>query len=268
MKIKLLWPALLCGLSFNALAQAGPADGDEGGPGGPPRWSLGLGAIAKDGAYAGEGSQVMPIPLVNYNGDRFFFRGITAGWKLVGNEAFELNALGKLRFDGFSVDDLGRSELARNGIDRTLLEDRDKALDLGIGAKWTGRAGELELELLADVTDKSGGQEATLQYGYPFQLGIGSITPMAGVTWQSKDMANYYYGTLDSEVARGVVDYKPGAVTLPFVGVQYFRPIGEKWSVMAFAKYSRLPSALQDSPLVEADKKNSATIFVGFSRGF
>lgn len=265
--MKLLWPVLLSGLSFNAFAQAG---GAEDGPpeGGPPRWSVGVAAVVNDSPYAGEGTRVMPIPLVSYQGERFYFRGITAGWRLAGNDAFELNAIGKFRFDGFEVDDLGRAELARNGVDYRLLEDRDKGFDLGLGMKWTGAVGELEMELLADATGTSEGQEATLQYGYPIELGEGMLTPNVGVTWQSKDMANYYYGTLDEEVARGVVDYKPGAVTIPHVGVQYFRPIGEKWSVMAFAKYSRLPDEIADSPFMEPDTDGSASMFIGFSRGF
>lgn len=264
---KLLWPVLLSGLSFSAAAQT--AAPDDGGPQGqPPRWGVGLAAVVSDSPYAGEGTRVVPIPLVTYNGERFYFRGITAGWRLLESDAFELSALGKFRFDGFSVDDLGRNELARNGVDYRLLEDRDLAFDVGLGMKWSGKAGELEVELLADATDTSGGQEASLQYGYPIELGKGTLTPNVGVTWQSKDMANYYYGTLDEEVARGVVDYRPGAITIPHVGVNYFRPLGEKWSILAFAKYSSLPDEIKDSPFIEPDTDATMSMFIGFSRGF
>lgn len=264
---KLLLSVLLCGLSFNAFAQAGgPEDGGEGGE--PKGWSLGVAAVVGDSPYAGEGTRVVPVPLFGYNGDRFYFRGISAGWRLIENDSFELSAVGKLRFDGFKVKDLGRAELARNGVDYRLLEDRDMGIDLGLSAKWTGRAGELEVDLLADATDTSGGQEAIVQYGYPIQIGQGSLTPNVGVTWQSKDMANYYYGTLDEEVARGVVNYKPGAVTIPHVGVTYFRPLGEKWMLMGSLKYSSLPDEISDSPLIEADTDSTSSIFVGFTRGF
>ena len=262
---KQLLSILLSAASLDAFAQA--EDGD-GGEGGPPRWGLGVGVMVNDSPYVGEGTRVMPIPLVNFNGERFFFRGITAGWQFVNNDSFEIAALAKLRFDGFDVKDLGRGELAANGIDYRLLEDRDKALDVGLGMKWKGSAGELDVELLADATDTSGGQEISLQYSYPFQIGKGMLTPNVGVTWQSKDMANYYYGTLDEEVARGVADYRPGAATLPHVGVQYFRPLGEKWSVMAFAKYSSLPDEIKDSPFIESDTSGTASVFVGFTRGF
>lgn len=262
---KLLLSLLLSSLPFTAFAQA---DDDEGGPGGPPRWSVGLGAMIKNGQYAGEGSDVMPIPLVSYNGERFYFQGITAGWKFIDNDAFELAAIGKFRFDGFDVKDLGRVELARNGIDYRLLEDRDKGFDVGMAAKWKGRGGELDVELLADATGTSEGQELSLQYGYPINIGKGQFTPQVGVTWQSDDLANYYYGTLKEEVARGVVNYQPDSVTVPHVGFSYFRPIGEKWSIMSFAKYSRLPDELSESPLLERDTDSTTSIFIGLSRGF
>lgn len=262
---KSLWPLLLAAASFPALAQSGD---DDGGPGGPPRWSAGIGAVVNDSPYAGEGTRVQPFPLVTYEGERFWFRGITAGWRLSSSESFELSALAKARMDGFTVDDLGQAELAANGIDWRLLEDRDEALDLGLAAKWSGAAGELEVELLADVTDRSGGQEAILQYGYPIEIGRGRLTPGVGVSWLSKDMANYYYGTLDEEVARGVVDYKPGSATVPHVSLGYFRPIGERWMMIGQLKYQCLPDELADSPFMEPDTDGTASMFIGFSRGF
>lgn len=263
---KSLWLALSLGLSLDAAAQTGKPDDAWGPP--QPRWSVGAAAVVSDSPYAGEGTRVVPVPLVSFQGERFYFRGLSAGWRIWANDSFELSALGKFRFDGFNAKDLGTRELARNGIDRRLLEDRDNGIDLGLGMKWSGRAGELEAELLADAVDASGGQEVNLQYGYPIQLAGGMLTPSAGVTWMSKDMANYYYGTLDKEVARGVVDYKPGSVTIPHVGVGYFRPVGEKWSLMASLKYAVLPDEIKDSPLIDPDSDGSLSVIVGLSRGF
>ena len=131
-----------------------------------------------------------------------------------------------------------------------------------------GAAGEFEVEVLADAIDTSGGQEISLQYGYPFAIGKGRLTPSVGATWLSEDMANYFYGTLDEEVARGVVDYKPGSVVIPQVGASYFRPIGKKWTLLGFVKYDLLPDEISDSPLIERDTDGAASVFIGFSRGF
>lgn len=265
---KLLWPVLLSVISLNVAAQGGTDGPGEGPEGGPPLWSVGLGAILNDSPYAGEGTRVLPIPLITYNGENFYFRGITAGWTFMRSESVELSAITKFRFDGFSVDDLGRKELANNGIDYRLLEDRDIALDAGLAMKWSGSAGELEIELLADVTDTSGGQEVAIQYDYPMHIAGGMFTPGVGVTWLSEDNANYYYGTLDEEVARGVINYRPDAVTIPHVGINYFRLLGENWSLMAAVKYSMLPDEIQDSPFIEPDTNGTASVLLGISRGF
>jgi outer membrane protein len=270
---KLLLLAALAGSSASVMAQTAPNTEDSGledsGPDGPPRgWALGVGAVAQDSPYAGEGARVQPIPLISYQGERFFLQGITAGWKFLGSESFELAAIAKLRFDGFDIDDLGRRELAANGLDSRLLEDRDDSLDAGFSGEWSGAAGELEIELLSDVTDTSGGQEFSIQYGYPLHWGQTMVTPNMGATWLSKDMANYYYGTLDEEVARGAVDYKPDAVTIPHVGVNFMRFFGEKWAAIAFLRYSFLPDELKDSPFLEPDSDGTASVLIGVQRSF
>jgi len=261
---KFLW--LLSALSLSAAAQSGSSEESATAP--PRGWQLGVAAVVSDSPYAGEGTRVIPIPLATYQGERFFFRGITAGWNMVRAEGFNVAAIAKLRLDGFDIDDLGRAELARNGLDYRLLEDRDNSLDAGIAMKWSGAGGELDVELIADVTDTSGGHELSIQYGYPFPLGMARLTPNLGVTWMSDDLANYYYGTIDEEVARGVIDYQPGSLAVPYVGMSFFRPLGQNWSVIGNARYSRLPDGITDSPFIEPGTRGKASLFIGFSRRF
>jgi outer membrane protein len=262
-----LAPLLLLCLPFSALAQE---DGGRGASADRQRspWGVGVAAVVSDSPYAGEGTRVIPVPLLSYEGDRFYLRGITAGWRLVDADGFEVSVLGKARLDGFDVDDLDRATLAGNGLDAALLEDRDKGLDLGLGMAWSGAAGELQLELLADASGRSDGQEVSLQYGYPIRAGRAVLTPMVGATWWSADMAGYYYGPLRAEVARGVPDYAPGAVTVPHAGVSFFRPLGRTWSLVGSLRYSHLPSAIGNSPFVEPGTDGTLSMFVGVSRGF
>ncbi|WP_369916135.1 MipA/OmpV family protein [Xanthomonas sp. NCPPB 3005] len=234
----------------------------------PYRWGLGLGVVASDSPYAGEGTRTNPFPLILFEGERFFFRGIAGGFHLVQGDSFSLDAIAAVRMDGVAADDLGVEELARNGIDRRLLEDRDDGLDLGLATAWKGVAGELEFTAKADVTGASEGFELTAEYAYPIAVGRGRLTPTVSVSHLSKDLANYYYGTLDKEVARGVVDYKPGSATVPAVGLTYVRPIGERWQFLARLQYSMLPDELSDSPLLEPDTDGVGSVLIGFSRGF
>jgi outer membrane protein len=38
--------------------------------------------------------------------------------------------------------------------------------------------------------------------------------------------------------------------------------------LLGFAQYKLLPDKITDSPLIERDTNGSASVFVGFSRGF
>lgn len=258
----LLLPVLLAGLSTPAWSQTGASSDAK--P--ASRWSLGVGAIATDSPYAGEGIRFTPFPLINYEGDRVFLRTTKAGVHLFKQDGFEVSALASLRMDGFDIDDLGSGELARNGLNSRLLDDRDNGLDAGLAATWRGSAGELTLELLSDVTSKSDGQSISLQYGYPFHWGKVRVTPSATATWLSKEMANYYYGTLDKEVARGAPDYKPGSAFIPGIGVSAAYPFAGSWLLYGAAQYRQLPSKLKDSPLLESG--NVTSLMFGISRRF
>jgi outer membrane protein len=170
--------------------------------------------------------------------------------------------------DGIDRSDFGRRELADRGIDRSLLEDRDDAIDMGIAATWTGGLGQLELAVKSDISDASDGYEAGLKYGYPIQWGRSSVTPGVGISYLSKKLANYYYGTLPGEVDRGVVDYRPGSATVQRVGLDFARPFAERWVFIANATYEHLPGKITDSPLVDKDTNGAMSAFIGISRSF
>lgn len=110
--------------------------------------------------YAGEGTRVLPIPQLSQETPPFHFRGLAAGWRVAGDDALEVSLLAKARLEGFDADDLGRRQLAANGVDRTGLPDRDKGLDLGLGMDWSGRGGKLQLQLIGDATNRSGGRKS------------------------------------------------------------------------------------------------------------
>lgn len=266
-----LWPAVMLltlSLTVPARAQVVPESNREAGKALPSRWSVGIATAAREGIYAGEDDRVRVFPNVAYEGDRFYWRGVQAGVHLVGREDFVLDAFVAGRFDGIDAADFGVRALAERGIDRDWLEDRDDAADAGVSALWKGRAGELEVDARADVTGTSEGYQASLTYRHPFRLGGLMLTPGVGVRWLSGDLADYYYGTLDSEVARGAVRYRPGSVAIANASLTLIRPFAEKWLFIASAEYRRLPDGIRDSPLIGSDVDGGATLLLGISRGF
>lgn len=255
--------AILAGMSLAAEAKAQEQGGGAGSP-----WGLGAAIAVVDSPYAGEGARTVPIPLITYHSDRLQVRGLAAGWRLAGDAGMSLSLLGRVRLDGFDAGDLGRSELARNGVDRDLLDDRDMGFDIGIGLKWKGLMGQFSLDLVSDVSGRSKGREASLEYGRPIALGRGRLTPSVGMTWQSAEMGNFYYGTSAAEVQRGGPAYSPGAVRFAHVGVNYLRSLNVHWSVSSTVRYVDLPDKVRQSPLIESGAGAATSVFVGISRSF
>lgn len=75
--------------------------------------------------------------------------------------------------------------------------------------------------------------------------------PNAGVDWLSDKRANYYYGILDSEVARGVATYKPNHIFIPHVSLGASYALTDKVKLSGVAMQKFLPSKVKDGPLVD-----------------
>lgn len=268
MKIVTLSAFLLLA-SYGATVSAADDKASPSGPQGPsPGWGLGVGLVASSAEYAGEDRRVIPVPMVTYESERFFWRGIGGGVHLYRQQGFSLDATLSARLRGIEKKDFGVRELAERGINRDLLENRKDSLDVGVTAGWNGGWGKLDVGLKADAGGASKGFESSVKYGYPIKLGGTRVTPHAGVSIMSKKMANYYYGTLASEVARAVVDYKPGNATIPVIGVDVMHPLNKEWILIGGLSYRALPSKLKDSPLVEKDTNGSASLMFAVSRSF
>ncbi len=232
------------------------------------RWSLGVAASVRQSPYAGEGTRVRPVPLLTYEGDRLFWRGLGGGVHLIDHNRFRLDAVLSGRMDGFDIRDLGQRELRTNGLDPSQLSDRDDGLDAGLAASWSSRAGEFKLSALADVTDRSGGYEIAADYAYAFTWGRTTLIPGVGLRWMSEDLVTYYHGTLDEEAARGVQRYQPGSALVPQVSLGFSHPMGDKWRLLGAVDYRFLPSEITDSPLSEPATDGSAGLRIGITRSF
>lgn len=231
------------------------------------QWGLGLGVISSDNPYAGRGRRYRPFPLVSYDSNRLFFKGITAGVHLLDTDALEIDVVAEANLDGIDAEDFGTRELARNGVDRTLLEDRKDSADVGFDVSFSGPYGELKFQALADVLDASGGYEASASYGYPYALSERLVlTPTLGAKWQSADRADYYYGILDEEIARGVSSYRPGSVVIPEAGLDLQYRFADRWVLLGDVKHRALPGKVEASPLI--DSAQSIRFFIGVLRAF
>ncbi|MDG2524251.1 MipA/OmpV family protein [Stenotrophomonas sp. HITSZ_GD] len=232
-------------------------------------WSLGAGAAVIDSPYAGEGTRVRPFPLVSYDGERVFLRGISGGVHLYESSGFAVDAIVAARLYGFDIDDLGRRALIANGLDPSQLRDRDDGIDAGLRFTYGSRWGAISLEAASDISNTSDGHEISLDYRYTWTHAQTALTANVGANYLSSKLAGYYFGILDEEVARGVAPYRPGSAVMPHVGLSLTQALGtSKWRVIASAEYQFLPDELADSPLLEPDRDGFGRLVLGLTRSF
>lgn len=233
----------------------------------PSGLSLGVAVVSRKGILLGEDDPSLVVPVLGYEGERLFLRGTSGGVHLFKRNGVELNLLVAARLDSWDAHDLDAARLAARGIDRNLLQDRDRAAEAGLGLAWKGSAGRLGLEARTDVTNASGGYEVELGYTFAVPAGKGLLAPGVGVSYWSSKLSDYYYGTLPEEVAAGVPSYRPGDAVVPNVSVAYLRALPGRWRVFGVLEYQWLPGGVVHSPLVEGTR-GVPSLFVGVSRSF
>ena len=227
------------------------------GPEPPPGWTLGVLAIERNAPYRQLDEGLLVVPLVRFEGERFYLRGLRGGVVLAENDGFAFGAFAQVRGDGYKADD--SPFLA--GMD-----DRDFSLDLGLAASWrVERVGQFEVSLATDMLDRSGGQEAAVSWTGLVRAGGWRLLPGVSVAWQSEDMVDYYYGVRPGEALVGRPAYSPGSAIIPEVSLLATHPVGERWEFFARAGHAWLPSEITNSPLVDQDGRTTLMVGLGYT---
>jgi outer membrane protein len=233
-------------------------------------WRIGANVGGGANPFLGEDNIAILIPLIAYKGERFyanlgnpgisFFNGSTnfggLGYSVIKTDDYNIDLVGRFRAMGLYPEDNDELE----GLD-----DRDPGFDVGISARWQSLFGELCAQLLSDVTT-SKGQEIILSYAYPLKYGKWRIRPELGISWQSSDLNDYYFGVdADETTARRAVYEVDSAIT-PFAGVEFEYAFDQKIDLIGGVGVARLGDEVRDSPIV--DERNLAGGHLGLSYRF
>ncbi|MDY0021740.1 MipA/OmpV family protein [Arenimonas caeni] len=247
---------LLAALLAAPLAHARPADAA---PADEPRWTLGLIAIERDAPYRQLDEDLLVVPLVRFEGERAYLRGLRGGFRLVERGPLELSAFVQARGDGYEAAD--SPYLA--GMD-----DRRFSLDAGMALGWrVPRVGQFEVSVATDVLDRSGGQELEASWTGLVRAGQWRFLPSVALRWQSSDLVDYYYGVRPGEALPGRPAYEGDAALLPELSVLATRRLGERWQLFARIGHTWLPGEITDSPLVDDDRRTSVIVGLGYALG-
>ncbi|MBW7983258.1 MipA/OmpV family protein [Enterobacillus tribolii] len=223
-------------------------------------WSLGASALVGTNMYRGYDTKVYPVPVIDYEGDSFYFHTLNVGyylWK---------DAHNKLSIDAF----YSPFEFKPGDSDDWRMKQLDKrrgTLMAGFSYSHMQDWGTLRASFAGDVLDNSDGMIGDLSYLYPFDFGNWSFKPGVGVTWSSDNQNDYYYGVSGHESARSTLDrYSPGDSWSPYLELSASYEITKQWNAFVMGRYIRLASEIKDSPMV--DKSYTGVFWTGVTYTF
>lgn len=199
--------------------------------------------------------RTLVLPAVQYTwGNVAYVTGLKAGvWGYTSeNKSLRIGLYAEPRF-GYDASDNPRT---------ASMQDREFAIDGGPSVRWTTAAGVLNFEYGFDVTGRSNGQVAQLQFIRPLITEQGfRLNGLVNATWQNAAMNNYYWGMRASETSDGM-PRRVGAGVGFSAGLSGLRLVGNSGAIFFGASINRLSDAQADSPI--AERRYTPVIYLGY----
>lgn len=208
-------------------------------------FSLGAGVLGSISPYRGGDNALYPMPVVNYESDNFYFRGLGGGYYLWNDGQNRLSVTALYSPLGFKPSD-------NDDVQMKQLDKRRGTLMAGLVYSHSASWGILRTSLVADTLGYSDGYLWDNSYLYRFELGDWSLTPGVGVTWSSERLNRYYFGISGKEASRsGLGAYSPDGDWSPYAELSTHYRINDSWSAWATGRYVRMGDEVKESPMVD-----------------
>lgn len=222
-------------------------------------FKAGLGGSITTNEYKDMSGNVTSLPLLGYEGEYLYLRGVSGGFHFFRNEWLELNVQLSYLPQHFYAEQSDDWAMRR-------LDDRYSTLMGGFNGRLISKAGILTATISTDLLGTSNGILLDASYSYPFELGIVKMAPTFGIQWTDVNYNNYYYGVDHNEARRsGLKYYDPESACSPYVQLSASLDITENWSAFGSVRTIFLSPAITDSPMVEASEKYSFSLGVFYS---
>lgn len=207
------------------------------------KFGVGVGVISQKSPYKDVGTETNPFPVIYAQKGNFSLLGNQAEYQFYGNEILQFKVLGQYRLEGYEAGD-------SNYL--TDMDEREGALELGLGASFNTPSGTWSTSILTDVSSTHEGYELALGWEKPFQLSPKwMIKPSAELSWRSSDLNNYYYGVKSNEATANRAAYSADSGMMYSAGVDALYFIDKQQTVQLGLGITSWDNEIDDSPLVE-----------------
>ncbi|MGA4622189.1 MipA/OmpV family protein [Citrobacter meridianamericanus] len=215
--------------------------------------SAGGALAAIDSGYRKTGTEVLPVPLINYEYGDFYIRSLNAGYYLFRDSENDLSLTtgpGTLHYTPSDSDDSRMKQL----------DKRRLSVMSGITMNNRFSLGTLRSSVTTDISGNSGGTTAELAWLYPLRSGNLVLTPGFGVNWHDSQYNQYYYGISASEARRsGMKQYAPGDSLAFSMELSAYYQVNKSWYLTSSVKATELGGTIRESDMVGS---GVSTLFV------
>ena len=207
--------------------------------------TLGAGVGIVEHPYKQYDHDLYPVPVINYEGDNFWFRGLGGGYYLWNDGTDQLSLTAYWSPLYFKPGDSDNSQLRK-------LDKRKSTVMAGVSWMHHTQYGSLRTMLSGDTLDNSNGIVWDTAWVYRYTNGGLTLTPGIGVQWNSENQNQYYYGVSHHESAKsGLRSYDPNSSWNPYLELSANYRFAGSWSVYGTARYTRLSDEITDSPMID-----------------
>lgn len=225
-----------------------------------PTWTLGIGAVWSPSPYRNYDNKAWPLPMINYEGKSFFVHGATLGYRLFNTGSDDFSIIASPLGNRFVHNDTRDPQLRQ-------LSDRDISGLAGVAWRHHAEWGVIQASAQKEFTGHGSGSVVDANYSYPIAEGSLTLIPTAGAAYYSADLDNYYYGISGSDALRsGLPFYHAGGGAQPYFGITATYRVSHSWQVTGGLRYTVLPDAIKNSPMVDAGHTQS--YFIALSHIF
>lgn len=224
------------------------------------QWSVGAGVGVINSPYKQYDRDIYPVPVITYEGDNFWFRGLGGGYYLWNDRTDKLSIMAYYDPTHFKPGDSDNYQLRQ-------LDKRKSTMMAGVSWVHNTEYGFLRTALAGDTLDNSNGYIWDLAWLYRYTNGGLTLTPGIGVEYHSDNYNDYYYGVSHKESRRsGLNSYDADDGWNPYLELTASYKFAPDWNVYATGRYNRLSDEVKDSPMV--DKSWTGLMSVGLTYSF
>ena len=139
------------------------------------------------------------------------------------------------------------------------LPGTDYSIHAGVSLSLVNAPVSLNLQVLTDILDESGGSELIGTISKTFSLKKLSITPAFSLNWQDESLVDHYYGIDASQATAARAQYNAGTVINSAVSLTTGYSISSKLNAFGALRFEHFGSEITDSPIVDTDSVSSAS---------